>query len=330
LLGLRTSGSDFRKSGKKLLRKLHSRGVLTALIFAFSLWLYVSMNNDYSIFITVPLEIRTNEDQAIENSLPTSLTVQIRGKGWDLFNAKYLSSSRLCLLDISKYDLGTDVIDFPYTKLTKNLLSMEQFEVKSISPENLTIILGKVTKGYKPIKSNITVIPRLGFTLVGKVGLEPNEVLVKGFASKLDSLDSIPTSNLTLNDAYFNTSGIISVNDSLFPIFRIHPTQLRYTTNIQFKCDVAFRQIPVRVRGGVLSAGNVLQPKYLTVYITGGVDELTNVLPSDISAYIDYDKLISDSTGNLVPEINLPKNVSLLKIEPAYIYHYKYKNASLR
>lgn len=304
--------------------------MLSAVIFAFSLWLYVSMNNTYSIYLNIPLRVNTNEDQAIENVLPENFSVEIKGKGWDLFNAKYLRSSMACLLDISKYELGIEEIDFPYSKLTKNLRNMEQFEVLSLTPENVKIKLGKVSKEYKPLQSKISVNPRMGFVLVGGVNLNPNEVTVKGFSHRLDSLDSVQTKSLIIDDAYLNLSGKIEISDSLSPTFRINPLTVDYTAKIQLKSNVSFKQVPVRVRGGVLPSGDVLQPKYITVYLYGGVNELAKINPSEIGVYVDYDKLVNDSTGNIYPSFDLPNNISVLKTEPQYIYHYKYKNSLLK
>jgi YbbR domain-containing protein len=288
--------------------------------------LYVSLSSSFSIFISVPLEIKTNEDQAIVNNLPHHLTVEIKGKGWDLVKAKYLGKIEMCLLDISRFEFGTEQIDYPYTKLEQNLVAMEKFEVKSISPERISIQLGKVTKEDRPLKSNIQISPRMGFTLVGDVSLTPDKVMVKGFKSKMDSLIDIPTNPLIINDAYLDLTGNIPLTDSILQDYRINPTSVKYNAEIQLRSDITFRHIPVRIKAGVLPTGHVIQPKYITVVVYGGVEELAKLLPSNIGAFVDYDKIINDKTGIIIPEIDLPANIKLLKTEPSHIYHYKYRD----
>lgn len=323
------SGSEFRSFNKRILHTLRSRGIISAFIFAFALWLYVSLNNTFSLLISVPLEVKTNEDQAIETVLPKSITVEIRGKGWDLFNEKYLLKSIYCLLDISNFPANSTNISYPYTKLVHSLSSTEKFEVKSISPENISFTLSEISKETKPLVSKIEISPRLGFTLVGDVILEPNTVLAKGHYLKLDSIKFFATDSLNIKDAYTDLNGEIPVADTLFPIVKLIPPSVKYFAKIQYDCAQEYRQIPVKVRGGNLSTGMVIQPKYITLLVQGGVEEVSKINPNELFAYVDYEKIINDSTGILIPQIPLPKNIKLLKTDPPYLYMYRYKSGQL-
>ena len=58
---------------------------LSILFFALLLWLYLSLNLNYTINLSVPLEINLTKSQALASTVPSSIDVTIKGKGWDLF-----------------------------------------------------------------------------------------------------------------------------------------------------------------------------------------------------------------------------------------------------
>ena len=286
------------------------------------------MNNVFTMKLYVPVKLKTNENQSIVSKVPSKIEVEIKGKGWNLINAKYFSTSYYCLLKIDNIESEDNQINLTYSKLLNSIKNLENFEIKSINPENLNLTLGQIEQSVKIIQSNIEVLPRLGFTVVN-VNFNPEEVVVKGSVEKTKSLKEVPTKHIVLEDVYKNVNGIVGFADSLYPSFVIKPNYTKYNASVQFKCDLAFKQIPVKVQGGLLPKENRIIPRYITVYVTGGVDELSKVIPSDIVAYLNFDDLINDSAGILVPGISLPANISLLKTDPPFVYHYNYSRKSL-
>ncbi|OGU58518.1 MAG: hypothetical protein A2X64_01345 [Ignavibacteria bacterium GWF2_33_9] len=326
--GSHITGTNFVKVSKKIIKNIRSKGIFSSLLFAFALWFYVSMNNVFTMKLYVPLILKTNENQSIVSEVPSKIEVEIKGKGWNLINAKFFYSSYYCLLKIDNLESENNQINLTYSKLLNSIKNLEKFEIKSINPENLNLILGNIDQVLRKIKSNIEIHTRNGFTIVN-TKMNPEEVVVKGSLEKIKDLLEVPTRSKILEDVYKNMNGLISFADTLYPSFNIKPNYTKYNINIQFKCDLSYKQIPVKVRGGLLPADNEIKPGYITVYLTGGVEELANINPSELVAYVNFEDLMDDSTGILVPEISLPSNVTLMKTEPPYLYHFKYSQKGL-
>jgi hypothetical protein len=310
-------------------KTLQSQGVLLSFIFALSIWLYTTLQNSFSIAIDVPVEIKLNEDQTIESNIPKYLTIEVKGIGWDLFNLKYFSKSQKCLLNLSSYPENAKSIVINYSKLLQSLVSLEQYEIKSISPESITLSMVPISKVQKPVAANINIEPRKGFIVVGKISLEPTFVEAKGYKNFLDSLDSIHTEHTSISDVHNDISGSINLINDNYPIIKINPKQVKYYADVEQRCDMMIKNVPVKIRGGILPNTNLIQNQYISVYISGGVDEIAKIDPAQLTAFINIEKVINDTTGILVPEIDLPDNIKLLKTDPPFIYHYFVNSGTL-
>ena len=73
---------------------------LSILFFALLLWLYLSLNLNYTINLSVPLEINLTKSQALASTVPSSIDVTIKGKGWDLV-ALLVSENLTYYLDLT-------------------------------------------------------------------------------------------------------------------------------------------------------------------------------------------------------------------------------------
>jgi hypothetical protein len=323
------SGNKFKTNLKNLRETLRSRGVLLSFIFAFSIWLYITLHNTFSIFVDVPVVLKLNDEQSIESTVPKYITAEVRGKGWDLFNLKYFGKSQKCVLDLSKYPANLKTIEINYTKLTQSFLGFEQFEIKSVTPENISLTTSTISTETKIVKSNIYVEPRDWFTVVGEIQLSPTSVEAKGNKKILDSIQNLFTEKLTITDAYKDIKGKINVINDLEPIIKINPKQVDYSIKIQQRSDFKITQIPVKIQGGALPTNNTISPMFVTLYISGGVEEIASLNLDEIKAVLNLNDIINDSTGVLTPTISLPSNIQVLKLEPPYLYHYLLKYGSL-
>lgn len=323
------SGNKLIVNLKKLRETLRSRGVLLSFAFAFSIWLYITLQNTFSIYIDVPVVLKLSEEQTIESTIPKYLTVEVRGKGWDLFNLKYFGKSQKCFLNLTKYPNNLKSIDINYTKLVQSLIGFEQFEIKSITPESFSLVTSSISSEMKIVKSNIEIEPRDWFTLVGEIQIIPDSVETKGNKKVLDSIKNIFTENLKINDAYHDISGTINLINELDPIIKINPKQVNYFAKIQQRCDFQINQVPIKIQGGVLPTNQIISPMFLTLYISGGVDEVSSLNYDEIKATLTLDDIINDTTGILTPKIDLPPSIKALKFDPPYVYHYTLKYGTL-
>jgi YbbR domain-containing protein len=322
LQGSRITGSDIRELTGKIWEKLHSWGIFLSFFIALALWFYVSLNNQYTTYITVPLDIQINEDLAIENIIKPNIQVEVRATGWELFNLIYLNNSKMCVVDLRNLPQGTKLYELTYSKLSQSFISMEKAEIRKTNPENIRLQISEISKKTVPIRPDISLLLRKGFTLVGDIELDPDTAEIKGFGGILDSISSVATVSREFSDVYTNISQKIPIKDTLPKIVKIKPKETSFKANVQLKSGLTIEQIPVIITNGELPVGHQIMPKYIKIYIEGGVEELANLDITSIVASVSQSKISNDSIGLIIPNFNLPKNLKLVSSDPPYLYHF--------
>lgn len=321
-----TSGFKNPLDWREFLGQIKSRGIILSFTLAFGMWLYVSLNGSYSTFLEVPVRVVTNENQAIESDIPKKILVELKGRGWDLLNLKYIQKNFECLVDLSKFNQTSGEIEVTHSRLLQSLTALEQTEIKNINPDYFLVKLGDVDSKDVTIKPNITVYTRPGFVQVGDIELNPNVTNIKGYSLAIKGIKSVYTENLILEDVFKKTRGRVNVLDTFNQTIRIKPKNIAYSLEVQQNCNLEIKQLPIEIRGGQYEVNNQLSPVRINVLLQGGVEEIAKINPGDVRAVLDYKDIINDSTGILIPKIILPPNINLIKTEPRFIYHYTYKS----
>lgn len=57
-------------------------------------------------------------------------------------------------------------------------------------------------------------------------------------------------------------------------------------------------------------------PPKIKLTFRGGVEQLSNITTESVRAKIDFKSIEKDSTGYIVPDIELPDNINLIRYEP--------------
>ena len=66
---------------------------------------------------------------------------------------------------------------------------------------------------------------------------------------------------------------------------------------------------------------HIVEPQILTVTVRGGINVIKDLSFESVTAFVEYQKVIADSSGVLVPEIQVPDNVSVVNVSPPFIFH---------
>ena len=60
----------------------------------------------------------------------------------------------------------------------------------------------------------------------------------------------------------------------------------------------------------------LLIPPKVNLSVRGGVEQLSQISMSDINVNVEFNLIESDTLGFIIPEVNIPEELNLLKIEP--------------
>lgn len=287
--------------------------LIFSFIFAFALWIYINLNLVYSIDVSIPVEIQSAKSQALSEEIPSSIDVKVKGRGWDLIGV-LMAKDLKYNLDISKFKKDTRIITQQFVNDRMNL--KPNLSILEISPDTININFDKVYEKLVPVKSNISVDLKDGYSIIGNINLDPDSVTVQGASNLVNRIKSIPTEPLSLKNVNADMSGSVALKDTLANLIKVDRSRINYSFTVQLSAEKMFNEIILEVRNVPEGKEVLLIPPRVNIELRGGVDELSKINSSDISIFVEFSNIESDTLGFVVPEIELPGETNLLMMEP--------------
>lgn len=287
--------------------------ITISFIFALALWLYISLSDNYIVNLSIPVNLKLSQKQALASEIPNTIDVTLRGKGWDLLTV-ILGHKPVYNLDLSNYKKNVKIS--PITDLKSIIGIPEQITILNIYPDTLDIVFDNITEKYLKVKNNLNVIPKEGYVIVGNPKIEPDSVKVYGASSVIMKLKSIPTVALTVENVSQKFSKVVSLKDTLTNLIQIEPKTVTISHNIELLAEKKLEGIDVVVKNLPLNKEVVIIPPKIDLIFRGGVNHLSRLRESDVSVSIDFNVLEKDSTGFITPDIKIPIDFDLIKYEP--------------
>lgn len=286
---------------------------LLSFIFAAALWVYINLNLIYSLDVSIPLELRSNNSQALVEEIPNSLEVTVKGKGWDLINILFKGDIRYNL-DITKIKKDSRLATGQFVSDRLNI--PQNVSIVEINPDTIYINFDKVYEKLVPVKNNLKLNLKEGFSIIGEPELTPDSISVKGAAKLLNNLKWIPTEKKVIDNINSDISGTVNIKDTLSNLIKYDQKIVSYKYKIQLSAEKNIEELVVNILNFPDDKEILLIPPNVSVSLRGGVDQLGQITASDLEANIEYSEIENDTLGFIIPEITLPENVTILKIEP--------------
>ncbi len=313
------SSLDFKRT-KKIIK---SRAFLGSFLFAIAIWIYSSLNDVYTPVVKTPLQVKLPPSKAVENTLPENISVKVKGGGWQLFYLIFFNASDRCLIDLSDKDLPPKEYTVTRTDILKGLQNIVNVEPIDVYPENLKLKLGEVKSRKIAVNPIITVTPKEGFVAMSDIVVEPDSVIITGNEKVVKDINSWNTEPIRAENLYQSTVIKAPLSDTLETIVKLDAKEVDLKIEIQQKVELEIEHVPIRIKGGGLPNNHELQPAFISVFVSGGIKQITELTKDDIDSYIEYSEIVNDTTGILIPKANSNIDLSRIVASPSYIYHYR-------
>lgn len=308
-----------QKTKKKAWYK--SKSFWGSLLFAIALWSYTSLNSEYQTIVEIPLKITLPSNRALENVPPENVFVDVKGSGWNLFYLIFLNNAKICNIDLSREVLLDSIYRINKIDLQRSLKYLKNVSPINVLPETIQLITGKIEEYEVVVDPKITIIPREGFMIIGKPEISPTKVKIRGNDKIVSRINKWETENILFYNINSPLLTSVSLIDSLKGVVSVTPKKVLIKAEVQQSAEITIDDIPVNIINGSLPEGHIIEPPIISVVLQGGVGILSEITKYDISAVIEFDRIINDTTGIIKPVINLPSNVSLLRLEPPFLTH---------
>ncbi|QQS34594.1 MAG: hypothetical protein IPM56_09965 [Ignavibacteriales bacterium] len=286
--------------------------ILISFIFSIILWVSISLSKDYYATFEIPLKIVDFPNGYTTGSaIPEKLSVKLKGNGWKLASVNLGSESEYLVSAGS--DSGRKFINV-LNYLVENQWLSSEMEVIDISPDTLSFFVEKISEKKVMIIPDYDLTFKSGYGIASKTKLVPDSVTLYGPESLLRNIVFAETEQIQLK----NLDKIFSEQKKLKNIFGIEYRNNRTLVklDVQKIIDNNFDEVPVTVTDVPRDRDVVLLPNRITVGVRGGIEVIGKLPKEKIKATIMYRDIVADTTGSIVPVIELPENLSLQAIRP--------------
>ncbi|PKL86612.1 MAG: hypothetical protein CVV22_00535 [Ignavibacteriae bacterium HGW-Ignavibacteriae-1] len=304
-----------------ILRIFTKRAFIGALLFAIALWSYTSLNTYYTTYVDIPLSVKLPPTRAIEKELPTTISVESRGTGWNLFNLLYLNNSKRANVDLSETNIKDSLFTIGRSDFLKGIESFETVELADVIPSSLTLRTGRIGEYYVPLNSLVEITPKEGFSIVGDIKLKPDSIMIIGNDKITSQIKSWSTKVLKIEEANKPIRGIVELSDSLGEIINFNTREIQFYADVQLTLERTFYDIPIVVRGGTMPKNSVINPDKIDITVRGGLEQIKNLDAENLSVYLEFTTIAKDKSGILIPNIEFPTDVEVIQVNPPYVYH---------
>jgi hypothetical protein len=276
------------------------------------LWGSISLSDIYYTNIDVKLTLTNfSKGYTTGSILPDELKIRVKGEGWRLvsINVGPETEFKVSVGD----DSGWHHINL-YNYLESNRWLLSDVDIINLYPDSLNFYVEKTITKKLPVVSALNLQFKPGYGLATAIILKPDSVVVKGPRSYLKETDEIRTNDIKL----FALDSKISAETNLEKIsgFEYSTNIIEATLDVQRIVDKQFENILVDVIDKPAGKEVVLLPNKININVRGGIDILGKLKPEMFHSYVKYKTLADDTSGSVVPELILPKNVSLQFSKP--------------
>ncbi|MDI3528176.1 MAG: hypothetical protein PWR03_2360 [Tenuifilum sp.] len=290
------------------------------LIFSTILWLLIKLSHQYVDNITYRVElVNLPSNKVLVNSENLKINAKVSAVGYKLLQYKLFKPLRpIQLSAASSKRQGKDF--FILTSSQFNEVSLQlgsELKLVDISPDTLEFSLSSVVKRTVEIKPQLKITYAKQYMQSGSFKLKPNRITITGPASVIDTIKSVTTYPLVLDEI----SDTIKQELFLKPIPDVYYSQNKVSITLPVeKFTEVIYQIPIKCIN--LPSGYEVQfsPNSVKVSCNVAVSKYFLVKPELFNVACDYNEIEkSQSPKAVLKLVSYPNFVSRIQVEPRQV-----------
>lgn len=269
-----------------------------AYIMAVALWFIVNLSGSYSINVNLPIEPgNIPEDMALTEELPEFVQADVAGDGWQLLSL--FNDPPTVIINIENEEVNL------FDQVRQRLSYLQGVDIAKVQPLVVRLDMeAKVSKKI-PVVLNTDIQFQNRFGMIGEPVISPDSIIITGAASKVADIDEwVVQDTLRLKGVRNDISRNIELQKST-GVIELSETE------IQFEADISeFTEgettVYIDTRGLPRGQSVTYNPASVTITYDVPIEQFAEVEKlQPYQAYVQYSKIIEDSTGYVTPDIDL-------------------------
>ena len=288
--------------------------VITSLILSVILWISLNLNQSYEIEKNIPVRIEVDKPFAVSGNIPLNIEVKFRGNGWSLI--RLFTSFNLELKYSTNAKRNENIVIITKDYVNNNFAFTENLTISQVFPETLHVKIDAYEEKYIKLQPRVSIDCKEGYQVVSKPVIEPDSIKIGGSVELLNSLKFLPTKYERFTNINSNITKLISISDTLSNIIWHSQNEVKLTANIELRAEKELNGVEIAVTGVPEDKEVLLIPQTINIRLRGGVNQLSGVDNSKVRAVLNYNTILLDMTGSVVPELMLPEGCTVSSLSP--------------
>ena len=287
-------------------------------------WLLSALSQNYNTQIKYPVRfVNLPKDKVLVNELPRYLDLNVDGYGFTLLRYKVKQSVVPASIDLERTTLfplkGKENKHFVLTRyITKQLEEhiSDEIDVLYIQPDSIIFDFTKIVTKKVPVSANVSFSTSQQYLITKKPWCQPDSIELSGPKSILDSIQSVTTKHLDLDDLTHNMQRNVGIES----IDEVKLSEKRVKVSIEVeKFTEGKLKLPISVMNMPDSLVLKTFPDEITVVYQVALSDFEKVKPYQFKLAVDYNNF---HTGG---EFNAHKMKVELKSFPSFVHSIKYR-----
>ncbi len=273
------------------------------LVFAAVVWVLVQFSKTYTQLIKIPLTYQNAPlDKSLSDNMPTHIDLQIQDNGFSIYYYKIINPA--LTIDLSEAVQSGNTLVYEL----QNHLSQIEEQLK-VDFENSRIIQDEIRIPFQFKKEKlIKVIPRIevnyavGYSSDERVSLKPDSIKVSGPEKIIDSILTVPTKKLVLNNVNQDIGGEVAIDTSNLGMLSFYTNTVSYYQKVE-KFTEGKQEVAVEVINVPEGLNLAYFPKTVVVYYQVNLENFENVEASDFEVICDYSE-VNEGDDYMIAKVN--------------------------
>lgn len=288
--------------------------VLASLFFGFLMWGSVTLGDEYQISMDIPLVPRNiPEGRALKRSIPRTVAVRLKGTGWRMMSMLF-SGTPECVLNVSSFGTSNVVLTKP--TLLNNIVGITGLQIVDLDLDTLALGFDRYIERKVRVQPTIVVDCPDGYGVVGAMQARPESVVVGGAESVLRAKDSWKTENTVFSNVREPFTAEVRLDGSDSYAFHMPRKNVQVSVNVQPFAEKTLHSLTIETHAVPPNREIIFIPPKIDLIVRGGIERLASLSAGDFRVYVNYQQLLSDTTGFVQPSVDSLSGVRILAKRP--------------
>jgi len=303
-------------------KKPNKGRVITFLVCLFVsafFWSLMTPSKEYSVTEHFPVRyINIPVDKVISNSLPETISIEIKAKGFGLMAYKFRKQYETIALDIKdakQFDSENVYYLITNDRMHKiNSQFNREAHVLKVSPDTIFINFNKKVNKMVPVKSNLTLHFNKLYNLTDCVTIQPKFITVSAEAAVVNKIDFVETQALVLNNISASTTVKLDlIKKEGYKHVEFSQPTVKAVINVT-KFTEASLELPIEVDNLPTGYSFKTFPDKVMVKFNVAFENYEKINASSFRAVVDYKKMDKQTNKLKVQVMKVPEGVRNVKL----------------